>query len=155
MISDVEAYIKNIAVLMIISTAAGIAAPEKYKKYLDFACALILVLAAAAPLMKLSKTDFPSFDSDYGAGYFNTGGYSANDNILKETTEKRLDEDIKSELALFGVECASVSTKAGDDFFERGSIESVKVVLNKKTDMDIASYIKERYAADKVEVVNK
>ena len=154
MISAVEAYIKNIAVFMILSVAAGIAAPEKYKKYIDFACGLILVLIAAGPLLSLSKTDCSKyFDESYFTNYEAENNSADTDSVLKSTAEKRICEDIKSELVLMGLDCENVSVKTDDDFCSNGVIDSIEVEIKGSTKLDIDAYLKDRYGAKNVEVI--
>lgn len=154
MISAVEAYIKNIAVFMILSVAVGIAAPEKYKKYIDFACGLILVLTAAGPVLSLSKTDCSKyFDESYFTDFQQESNSVNTDNILKSTAENRICEDIKSELVLMGLDCENVSVKTDDDFNNNGVINSIEVKINGNTNLDIDSYLKDRYGAKNVEVI--
>jgi hypothetical protein len=154
MISAVGAYIKNIAVFMILSVAAGIIAPEKYKKYIDFACGLILVLTAAGPVMSLGKADYSKyFDESYFTDFQQQESSEDTSDILKSTAEERICNDIKNELALMGLDCEDVSVKTDDDFYDNGIISLVEVKINTRTDFDIVSYIKDRYGAQNVEVV--
>ncbi|MCI1931688.1 MAG: stage III sporulation protein AF [Clostridia bacterium] len=155
MISAIEAYIKNIAVFMILSVAAGIAAPEKYKKYVDFACGLILVLAAAGPLMSLSKTDCSKyFDESYYTNFQEENNSVDTEKFFKSTAENRICADIQSELALMGLDCENVSVKTDDDFYNNGVIDSIEVKINGSTKMDVVSYLKDRYGAKNVEVIH-
>lgn len=120
-------YIMSVIGAALLSAAASVLTPEKWRKYVNIAAGLIIICVVVSPIGRVSVSELlPSFEES--GEEITRSGEELREQLIKEELEKRINNDIEERLKTeFNIEARAECSVGVNGSGEISGVSAIRV----------------------------